>query len=451
MSAPTSARRSDRLLVALAIVLISAVVGAICSSAGAQSEVQVRIAARRVADGGTEVAVQPYEGGSHWGDRVMPAERFLSDDVEIGRWRYSSPVAVQTLAGEQWVRIAARRVAGGGTEVALQQLGEGIGWGSRMLPTRRFLSDDVEIGRWRSSSLLTVSPPPAPSLSLDTGEPPGNAEEGTPRGLITPRGVPVAVLERVGSGYLVRTPCGNTAEVSAGEPIYGARIVIDPGHGGWWDTGAVGPNGLVERDLNLTLSRAIQEELAARDISAVLARTGSYGSLLSVRAALADALGADAIVSVHHNAPTGRISGTPGTEVYVQSVSRSEPQADSARLGGLLYEEITTALSAFPNIRWGRHADAGVLRVLLPDGHDAYGMIRRPNVPAVLIEYGFLSNPSEAALFATDGYISVASKATADAIEAYLNTDRLGTGFISRPRVFHPARAPSRCEEVTLE
>ena len=250
---------------------------------------------------------------------------------------------------------------------------------------------------------------------------------------------------------MVRTPCGNTAEVTGGQPIYGAQIVLDPGHGGWYDTGAVGPNGLVERDLNLTLSRAIAEEIADRGITVVLARNGSYGSLLSVRAALADDLGADAIISIHHNAPTGRRSSTPGTEVYVQSVSRSVPHADSARLGGLLYQEITTALSGFPNIRWGRHADAGVLRVLLPDGHDAYGMIRHPNVPAVLIEYGFLSNPSEAALFATDGYIRVAAEATADAIEAYLTSDRPGTGFISRPRVFDPARAPSLCEEVVLE
>ncbi|MCY3577584.1 MAG: N-acetylmuramoyl-L-alanine amidase [bacterium] len=435
----------------MAIVLVSAVLGPICSFAGAQSEVQVRIAARRVAAGGTEVALQPYEGGNHWGDLVLPAERFLSDDVEIGRWRYSSPVALQTLAGEQWVRIAARRVGTRGTEVALQQLGEGLGWGDRMLPTRRFLSSDVEIGRWRSSSPLTISPPVTLSPPLDAGESPAGAEEDTPRGLITPRGVPVAVLGRVGSGYLVRTPCGNTAEVSGGQPIYGAQIVLDPGHGGWWDTGAVGPNGLVERDLNLTLSRAIAKELADRDISAVLARTGSYGSLLSVRAALADDLRADAIISIHHNAPTGRRSSTPGTEVYVQSVSRSESRADSARLGGLLYEEITRALNGFPNISWGRHAGAGVLRVLLPDGHDAYGMIRHPNVPAVLIEYGFLSNPSEAALFATDGYISVAANATADAIEAYLTTDRPGTGFVSRPRVFDPASAPSLCEEVALE
>ena len=446
--ARTSGGRPSHLLAVVAILLALAVV---CSFAGAQSDVQVRIVARRVAPGGTEVALQLYEDGDHWGDLVLPEERFLSDDVEIGRWRYSSPVAVQTLAGEQGVRIAARRVASGRTEVALQQVGEGFGWGDRTLPTRRYLSDEVEVGRWRSSSPITVSPPPIQSLTLDAGELPADSEEGTARGLITPSGVPVAVLGRVGGGYLVRTPCGNTAEVSGGQPIYEAQIVLDPGHGGWYDIGAVGPNGLVERDLNLTLSRAIAEELAGRDITAVLARTGSYGSLLSVRAALADDLGADAIISIHHNAPTGRRSSTPGTEVYVQSVSRSEPHADSARLGGLLYEEITTALSGFPNIRWGRHADAGVLRVLLPDGHDAYGMIRRPNVPAVLIEYGYLSNPSEAALFATDGYIRVAAKATADAIEAYLTSDRQGTGFVSRPRVFNPTRAPSLCEEVTLE
>ncbi len=451
MRVPTGARRPNRLLAAAAIVLVSAVLGTICSLAGAQSEVQVRVAARRIADGWTEVALQPHEGGDHWGDRVLPAQRFLSDDVEIGRWRFSSPVAVQTAAGEQQVRVAARRDAAGGTEVALQQLVEGFDWGDQMLPTRRFLSDDVEIGRWRHSSPLTVSTPPARSPSLDAGEAPTDPGEGTPRGLITPSGVPVAVLGRVGGGYLVRTPCGNTAEVSTGQPIYGAQIVLDPGHGGWYDTGAVGPNGLVERDLNLTLSRAIAEELADRDITAVLARTGPYGSLLSVRSALADDLGADAIISIHHNAPTGPRSSTPGTEVYVQSASRSEPQADSARLGGLLYEEITAAIGRFPNIRWGRYADAGVLRVLLPEGGDAYGMIRHPNVPAVLIEYGFLSNPSEAALFATDGYIQVAARSTADAIEAYLSTDRSGTGFISRPRVFDPARAPSLCEEVSLE
>ena len=263
--------------------------------------------------------------------------------------------------------------------------------------------------------------------------------------------MPVAVIGRAGGGYLVRTPCGNAAEVTGGDPIDGMRVVLDPGHGGRFDVGAVGPNGLAEDVLNLTLSRAILAELARRDIPAAAARTGDYGSLLSVRAALADAVGADALISLHHNAPTHRLGDSPGTEVYVQSDDDETPRSDSARLGGLLYEEITTALSMFADVSWSRLPDAGVLRVLFPWGGDAYGMIRRPAVPAVLVEYGYLSNPSEAELFATDDYIGIAATATANAIEDYLNTDRPGSGLVERPRRFDPARAPSRCAEVPLE
>ena len=276
-------------------------------------------------------------------------------------------------------------------------------------------------------------------------------EIGVPDGLVTPTGVPVAVLGRTDSGYLVRTPCGNTAEVSKGVWINGAQVVIDPGHGGPVDTGAIGPNGLIERDLNLTLGRAVIDKLTSRGISAVSTRTGGYPTLLSVRSLLADDLGVEALVSIHHNAPTWATSTFPGSEVFIQSASISLARADSARLGGLLYEEITAALATFDNVSWSRAANAGVLRVLSSRGADAYGMIVRPAVPTALVEYGYLSNPSEAALFATDEYIEVAARATADAIDAYLHTERPGTGFIQRPRIYDPQRAPSLCEDPALE
>ncbi|MCY3636475.1 MAG: N-acetylmuramoyl-L-alanine amidase [bacterium] len=292
---------------------------------------------------------------------------------------------------------------------------------------------------------------PSLHLSLDQLVRPEDLEGDPPPGLITPTGVSVAVVGVNEGRFLVTTPCGSISTVSAGLPLQGVRVVIDPGHGGSYDVGAVGPNGLAERDLNLTLSYAVLNELSSRGISAASTRNGHYGSLLSVRSAFADALGAEALVSIHHNGPTYRTGNQPGTEVYVQSVSAQQARADSARLGGLLYQEITNALSGFENVAWSRVADAGVLRVLSTRGRDAYGMISRPTVPAVLVEYGYLSNRSEAALFASDEYIRVAAKATANAIEAYLNTDRSGTEQIQRPRVFDPARAPSRCNEVVLE
>lgn len=440
----------------------------------AQAEHQVRIAARRLDDGRTEVALQQRQIDGEWADRVLPSQRFVPANAPSRRWLASSPLTVGTVYGVQELRIAARRYADGSVEVALQQQRTDGTWAERILPALRIIPAGVTSGRWLASSPLVEpeplggaeplgdpeplggaeplgDPEPGNSSGADGSGSPADRDAGVPRALVTPTGVPVAVIGRAGGGHLVRTPCGDAAQIAAGEPIEGVRVVLDPGHGGRFESGAVGPNGLAEHALNLRLGNAILAELAGRGIPAATTRTGNYGSLLSVRAAFADALEADALVSIHHNAPTWRLGDSPGTEVYVQSADDETPRADSERLGGLLYEEITSALAMFADVSWSRLPTAGVLRVLSPDGGDAYGMIRRPGIPAVVVEYGYLSNPSEAELFATDDYIDVAAEATATAIEAYLGTDRPGTGFVERSRVFDPAPAPSRCVEVRLE
>ncbi len=443
-------------LVAVAAVLAGSLV------ATAQTEPQLRLQARILHSGRIEMALQQRLDGEQWSDRLLPARRFVPADAPSRRWLESSPLAVDTSGGAQEFRIAARRHSDGRVEVALQHRRADGTWSGRILPALRFVPADVTRGRWLASSPLAEPAPSDEAEPLDDpdsgspagaegGAPPPDGDADVPRALVTPTGVPVAVIGRAGGGYLVRTPCGDTAQIASGEPIHNVRVVLDPGHGGRFEVGAVGPNGLAEDELNLTLSRAVLAELARRGIAAAATRTGDYGSLLWVRAAFADALGADALISIHHNAPTHRLSDSPGTEVYVQSTDDETPRAASERLGGLLYEEIATALAGFEGISWSRLPNAGVLRVLLPDGGDAYGMIRRPKIPAVLMEYGYLSNPSEAELFATDEYIAVAAAATADAVEAYLNTDRPGTGFVTQPRRFDPAPAPSQCDELPLE
>lgn len=435
-------------LIAVACVLATSVV------AVAEVEPQLRLQARILSSGRIEVALQQRLDGEQWSDRLLPARRFLPPSAPTGRWLWTTPLEVRTAAGLQEMRIAARRPTGAGRiEVGLQQRHPDGTWSEVILPALRVVPAGAPAGRWLASSPLHE--PAFREQATAVGEAVGRSEDagsaGLPRALLTPTGVPVAVIGRAGDGYLVRTPCGNAAEVTGGDPVDGMRVVLDPGHGGPFEIGAWGPNGLGEDELNLTLSRAILAELARRGISATTTRIGDYGSLLSVRAAFADAVGADVLISLHHNAPTHRLGDSPGTEVYVQSDDDATPRSDSARLGGLLYEEITTALSMFADVAWSRLPDAGVLRVLFPEGGDAYGMISRPAIPAVLVEYGYLSNPSEAELFATDDYIGIAAVATANAIEDYLNTDRPGSGFIERPRRFDPAAAPSRCAEVRLE
>jgi N-acetylmuramoyl-L-alanine amidase len=250
--------------------------------------------------------------------------------------------------------------------------------------------------------------------------------------LVTPTGVVVAVLEQTPAGYLVRTPCGNEAVVGSGTPVGGVSVVLDPGHGGEVDTGAVGPNGLMEKNLNLELSQALQAKLIVRGIAVLLTRTGDYASVLGVRAALADHVGADLILSVHHNAPTPGASNRPGTEIFIQSDS-----ADSRRLGGLLWSHVVAALSEF-DVDWSAAPDAGVLTVLSTRGNDAYGMIRGPDTVSALVELGYISSRPEAELFATNVYVESAAEALADAVEAYLGTDERGSGFVAEPRVFNP-------------
>jgi N-acetylmuramoyl-L-alanine amidase len=250
--------------------------------------------------------------------------------------------------------------------------------------------------------------------------------------LVTPTGVVVAVLDQTPEGFLVRTPCGNETVVSTGTPVGGVSVLVDPGHGGEIDTGAVGSNGLMERDLNLVVSQALEARLIVRGIPVLLTRTANYASTLGVRTALADHLRAEILLSVHHNAPTPGPADRPGTEVFVQHDSN-----ESRRLGGLVWNHVVRGLSQF-DIQWSAASDAGVLSVLSTRGEDAYGINRNTETVSVLAELGYLSNPSEAELFATNEYVDAAAEALADAVEAYLTTDDAGSGFIAEPRVFNP-------------
>ena len=291
----------------------------------------------------------------------------------------------------------------------------------------------------------TTSEPPPPTTTTTEPPPP------PPVALLTPAGIPVTVLEVLETGFLVRTPCGNTAEIAGGERIEPVRVVLDPGHGGPVETGTVGPNGLVERDLNLTLSEAVLAELDGRGIAAATTRTGNYMVRLGVRVEFADAFEPEALVSIHHNGPTWELGEVPGTEIYVQSGSDTGMRPESARLGGLLYEEIVEALSAFEDVQWSGLPDAGVKRVVLADGSDTYALVRGPKAPSALVEYGYLTNASEAEFFATEEYIAAAAGATAAAIEAFLESDRAGSGFIEEPRFYDPGGQDIDCTDPPLE
>ena len=265
--------------------------------------------------------------------------------------------------------------------------------------------------------------------------------------VITPSGVVVAILDRGNTGFIVRTPCDKKATVGNGEPVGPVAVVLDPGHGGPVDSGAVGANGLREADVNLAIALATERLLVQRGISVILTRTADYAVRIGVRSQLADDLGAEMLVSIHHNAPTPGPSTTPGTEIFIQSGSER-----SRRLGGLIWEHVVTALSGIQDVDWSAAPDSGVLVVLNTSGEDAYGMTRLPETVAVLAELAYISSPSEAEMLATSQYIDTASDALADAIETYLEKNDLGAGYVDEPRVFNPLPGISAdvCEDPDL-
>ena len=252
-----------------------------------------------------------------------------------------------------------------------------------------------------------------------------------PAAYVTPSGVVVAVTASSSNGAWILTPCGRPGLVSQGLPISSATVVIDPGHGGETDTGAVGITGKPEKELNLEVAERVAWFLELRGIDSVLTRTADYASRLWVRANLADRLNARVMVSIHHNAPTPAPSRDPGIEVFVQKGS-----AESQRLGGILWEEAREGIGRF-DIDWVAAEDSGVMTVLSTRGDDAYGIIRHPVTTTALVELGYISNPAEARLHQRPAYVWMAAHSVAQAIERFLESDDQGSGFVGG-RVFNP-------------
>jgi len=265
----------------------------------------------------------------------------------------------------------------------------------------------------------------------------GAAVAASPGGAVIRRiraGVAMAV-DAIDSGWAhVITPCENRqwVKMADGHIEKTADIVIDPGHGGP-ESGAVGPGGLKEKDLNFAVAQMTVEALAAEGVNAALARTGDYRQTLASRVAMATALNPKAFVSIHHNAAPDESWPKPGTETYYQTGKDvpAERKAASKRLAGLIYEEVSKALSAY-QADWVADRDAGTKYRLGDSGNDYYGILRISaigGVVATLAELAFVTNPSEEVLLQRDDVRRAEANAVARGILRFLRSDDPGSGF----------------------
>lgn len=301
---------------------------------------------------------------------------------------------------------------------------------------------DVSIGLSPGGMVLAPRALGDPVAGIAPTDAPGGV-----RVVRTPAGVLTPVLGERNGQWLVSTPCGREGLVPIAQPVSDVTVILDPGHGGF-EPGAVGPNGLTEKDLNLAVARHAADALRLAGVSVLLTRTADHGMTLANRARLAVDLNAAAIVSVHHNAGAVTPSQEPGSEAYHQVGS-----AESKRLAGLIWEEAVAALDPHGD-HWVTYPGTSVSWRTNSSDEDWYGMLRLPRpVPAVLAELAYLSHEPEAELLADPAVQEAEGQALARGILRFLTTDDQGSGFTEGGPMGSrgPSGAdPDRCDDPEL-
>jgi N-acetylmuramoyl-L-alanine amidase len=200
------------------------------------------------------------------------------------------------------------------------------------------------------------------------------------------------------------------------------RIVIDAGHGGH-DTGTIGPNGLLEKDLvldvALRLGRLLESRLGA---DVIYTRDDDTFIPLETRTALANEHQADLFVSVHANSshdPSAR-----GVETYYLNFT-SNPEAlevaarENAVSEKSIHElqELVKKITLKEKIEESRELASDV-QLSLYTGLSAKsptlrnrGVKKAPfvvligaNMPSILAEISFVSNPMDEKKLETPDY-----------------------------------------------
>lgn len=178
--------------------------------------------------------------------------------------------------------------------------------------------------------------------------------------------------------------------------LRGLRIVVDPGHSP--DSGAVGPIGTVERDINLDVASRLAARLRALGANVTMTRTTDAPVILYDRPALAERLDADVLISVHQNAPP---DGTDPSNEHGYSVYYFQPQS----------------LALAQSIHQAYHDEIGIPDAGLHSGDLA--LVRPSAVPAVLTESAFITWPWEEMLLRDPAFREKLAKAMADGMERW--------------------------------
>lgn len=236
-------------------------------------------------------------------------------------------------------------------------------------------------------------------------------------------------------------------------------IAIDPGHGGE-DPGSIGPSGRFEKDVTLSVSKKLADQInAIPGMRAVLTRTADYSVSLNNRTEIARRQRAHLLVSVHADAfhtPQPR-----GASVFVLNTRRANSEIarwvenherQSELLGGA--GEVLARTNNDRNVsqtlldlqfshsqKEGHKVATALLRELGQVAHlhkrepvnASLAVLKSPDIPSVLVEIGFISNPVEERLIFQRSHQDKLARAMSKALVSYFEQNPPeGTLFANR-------------------
>lgn len=215
------------------------------------------------------------------------------------------------------------------------------------------------------------------------------------------------LLEKMEEGQNAKDTAAGVAGDSKGNGNSGADgqiVLLDPGHGGI-DGGKVGTNGAEEKDVNLQISLILKELLEQENIPVLMTRTEDerLGTTqvedLKERVNIMNSKKPVLSVSIHQN--SYHEESVHGAQTFYYTDSQEGKKAA---------EIIQSALKEIDpeNTKQAK-------------ANSTYYILKKTEVPVVIVECGFLSNYEEAENLTDEEYQKKLAQAVANGIRQYIN------------------------------
>lgn len=177
-------------------------------------------------------------------------------------------------------------------------------------------------------------------------------------------------------------------------PYYmGKKIFIDPGHGGSDRRGKSQDGSIVEADVNLRVALYLRDYLKAAGAIVIMSREADSTVDLKYRSVLANNSKADFFISIHHNAPGSSSEyWTNFTSTFYHAKEDDyEYEACERDMAKFVQRDLAyvmgnpNGLGSFD----GTYSDYNIYP------KEGFSVLRRTEIPSILIECSFFTNPSE--------------------------------------------------------